>query len=203
MAEKLHITRPIIVEGKYDKNTLSQILDAVIITTGGFAVFNSSEKRSLIKRLSEKCGVILLTDSDGGGAQIRKYLSGILPKDKIYHLYIPKIEGKEKRKRTSSKSGLLGVEGMDREVIERIFAPFAKAHPVSKSSFDNSVKMLTKLDFYEDGFSGGADASGKRDMLAAAFGLPSGMSAKALLEAISLLAGYEEYKAAADKINKK
>ena len=194
--DKIRIEIPIVVEGKYDKNTLSQILDACIVTTGGFSVFNSKEKKSLILKLAEKQGIILLTDSDGGGSQIRKFLLGILPKEKVYNLYIPKIAGKEKRKDKASKSGLLGVEGMDREVIERIFAPFAKRGGVSQKAEFFGHKMITKLDFFEDGLSGGADATRKRDALAACFNLPSGMSAKALLEALNIIAGYDEYKLA-------
>ena len=121
--EKKKISLPIIVEGKYDKNTLSQIFDAHIITLGGFSVFNSKEKQLLIKRLA-KDGVILMTDSDGGGKQIRSFLLGILPSDKVKNVYIPKLEGKEKRKDKPSKSGLLGVEGMSRETLERLLLPF-------------------------------------------------------------------------------
>ena len=194
--DKIRIDIPVVVEGKYDKNTLSQIIDACIITTGGFSVFNSKEKRSLILKLAEKSGIILLTDSDGGGAQIRKFLLGILPKEKVYNLYIPKIEGKEKRKDKASKSGLLGVEGMERSVIEKIFAPFAISGGVSQKDSFLTRKMITKLDFFEDGLSGGADATQKRDKLAARFNLPSGMSAKALLEALNIIAGYDEYKTA-------
>ena len=194
--DKIRIELPVVVEGKYDKNTLSQIIDACIITTGGFSVFNSKEKRSLILKLAEKSGIILLTDSDGGGAQIRKFLLGILPKEKVYNLYIPKIEGKEKRKDKASKSGLLGVEGMERSVIVKIFAPFAISGGVSQKDSFLTRKMITKLDFFEDGLSGGADATQKRDKLAARFNLPSGMSAKALLEALNIIAGYDEYKMA-------
>lgn len=194
--DKIRIDIPVVVEGKYDKNTLLQIIDASVITTGGFSIFNSREKRSLILKLAEKGGIILLTDSDGGGSQIRKFLMGILPKEKVYNLYIPKIEGKEKRKEKASKSGLLGVEGMKREVIEKLFAPFAKNGGVSQKGKNLSGKMLTKLDFFEDGLSGGADASFKRDRLAEYFNLPSGMSAKALLEALNIIAGYDEYKKA-------
>lgn len=198
--DKIRIDIPVVVEGKYDKNTLLQIIDASVITTGGFSIFNSREKRSLILKLAEKGGIILLTDSDGGGSQIRKFLMGILPKEKVYNLYIPKIEGKEKRKEKASKSGLLGVEGMKREVIEKLFAPFAKNGGVSKKGKNLSDKMLTKLDFFEDGLSGGADASFKRDRLAEYFNLPSGMSAKALLEALNIIAGYDEYKKALSEL---
>jgi ribonuclease M5 len=198
--DKIRIDIPVVVEGKYDKNTLLQIIDASVITTGGFSIFNSREKRSLILKLAERGGIILLTDSDGGGSQIRKFLMGILPKEKVYNLYIPKIEGKEKRKEKASKSGLLGVEGMKREVIEKLFAPFAKNGGVSQKGKNLNDKMLTKLDFFEDGLSGGADASFKRDRLAEYFNLPSGMSAKALLEALNIIAGYEEYKKALSEL---
>ena len=199
--DKIAIDIPVVVEGKYDKNTLLQIIDACVITTGGFSVFNSKEKRSLILKLAEKKGIILLTDSDGGGSQIRKFLLGILPKEKVYNLYIPKIAGKEKRKDKASKSGLLGVEGMEREVIEKLFAPFAKSGGVSQKGEVFAHKMITKLDFFEDGFSGGANAAQKRDAIAACFNLPSGMSAKALLEALNIIAGYDEYKRAILEIN--
>ena len=114
--EKIKISLPIIVEGRYDKSTLSGFIDATIITTGGFSIFNNKEKQALIRRIGEG-GIIVLTDSDGGGKQIRKFLAGILPSDKIHNLYIPKIEGKESRKRKPSASGNLGVEGMEKEVL--------------------------------------------------------------------------------------
>ena len=97
MSDRIKISLPIIVEGKYDKSTLLSIFDTTVVTLGGFGVFNSKEKQKLIRRLADG-GVILLTDSDGGGSQIRKFISGLVPKEKIYQLYIPKIEGKEKRK---------------------------------------------------------------------------------------------------------
>ena len=152
-------------------------------------------------RLAEKKGIILLTDSDGGGIQTRKFLMSILPKDKVYNLYIPKIEGKEKRKEKASKAGLLGVEGMKREVLEKLFAPFAKNEGVSQKNEILTCKMITKLDFFEDGLSGGVGASEKRDAVAAMFDLPSGMSAKALLEALNIISDFEEYKTAVSKVN--
>ena len=191
--DKIRIDLPIIVEGKYDKCTLSSIFDATVISTGGFAVFNSSEKKALIKRLGER-GIILLTDSDAGGKQIRSYLSGILPSDKVFHLYIPEIPGKERRKRTASKSGLLGVEGMTREVLEKVFAPFIKQGARGGNDKRANEKLLTKLDFFNDGLSGGDGSSEKRAKLAKALGLPADMSAKALIEAINLTVGYDGYK---------
>ena len=193
MTERKKIKLPIIVEGRYDKSTLSSIFDATVVATDGFSVFNSSEKRALIKKLAERGGIILLTDSDAGGRQIRSFLSGFLPKDKIYHLYIPEVEGKERRKKTSSKAGLLGVEGMSREILEKVLSPFIDAGACDENADKSNAKMLTKLDFFNDGLSGGTDAEEKRYALAKALSLPSGMSAKALIEAINLTVGYEEY----------
>ena len=194
--KKMRVDIPILVEGKYDKNTLLQILDATVIVANGFGIFNSNEKKQMILRLAERGGIILFTDSDGGGIQIRKYLLGILPKDKVINLYIPQIKGKEKRKQKASSAGFLGVEGMDRETIERLFAPFAKEGGVSQKNAKFDDKMITKVDFFEDGLSGGDNSSEKRDRLAERLRLPRGMSAKALIEALNILSSYEEYKAA-------
>lgn len=191
----MKISLPIIVEGRYDKSTLSGFVDATVITTGGFAVFNNKEKQALIRRLSVD-GVIVLTDSDGGGRQIRSFLSGILPKDKIHHLHIPKIEGKEKRKPHASRSGMLGVEGMKRELLERLLTPFA----VCKKN-EKNTKIITKLDFFEDGLSGGDGSSQKRAELCRLAELPTDMTANALLEAVNLLYSHEEYKKLILKIN--
>lgn len=202
MSERIKINLPIIVEGKYDKCTLSSIFDATIISTNGFGVFNSKEKRALIRRIGER-GIIILTDSDGGGKQIRSYLSGILPKDKIFHLYIPEIEGKERRKKSASKAGLLGVEGMTRDVLESVLSPFISHGACEENSVFPSSKMLTKLDFFNDGLSGGNDSSKKRAELAKALGFPSDMSANALIEAINLTVGYAGYQKALYGISEK
>ena len=114
--EKMKISLPIIVEGRYDKSALSGYIDGVILTTGGFSVFNNKEKQALLRRIGAD-GVIILTDSDGGGKQIRSFLLSTLDKDKVHNLFIPKIFGKEKRKRAPSRSGTLGVEGMEKETI--------------------------------------------------------------------------------------
>ena len=187
--QKLKISLPIIVEGRYDKSTLLSFLDATVITTGGFSIFNNKEKTALIKRLSVD-GIIVLTDSDGGGKQIRSYLSSILPKDKIYHVYTPEIHGKEKRKRSPSAAGTLGVEGMSREVICNLLAPFSKGEKPEKSG-----KIITKVDFFEDKLTGFPGSSEKRRELCARLNLPHDMTPNALLEALNLLYGYDEYKA--------
>ena len=193
--EKKKINIPILVEGKYDKNTLSQIFDAKIITLGGFSVFNSKEKQTLIRKISEN-GIIIMTDSDGGGKQIRSFLLGILPPEKVINIHIPKIIGKEKRKSRPSKSGVLGVEGMSREVIERLLSPFVEGGGRDKLSRQNAEKEITKMDLYLDGLSGGEGASFRRAALCKIFDFPIDMSAKALLEALNLVVGYDEYKKA-------
>ena len=197
---KIKISLPIIVEGKYDKNTLLQIFDATVITLGGFGVFNSKEKQCLLRKISEN-GIILLTDSDGAGGVIRSFIKGIIPKEKIYNLYIPKIEGKEKRKTKASKEGLLGVEGMGREALLKIFKPFIGEDELVNVSARNSNEMITKGDFYVDKLTGADNSSALCDKLALYFGLPDGMSANALLEALNILVDKEGYKRAVDEIN--
>ena len=193
--EKKKVKLPIIVEGKYDKNTLSQLFDALIISTDGFGVFNSEEKRTLIRRLSQN-GIIVLTDSDAGGRQIRNFLGTVVPKDKIFNLYIPKIEGKEKRKTKRSKEGILGVEGMSPEILFRIFEKFTDEAMRAEKKQENDKKMITKVDFFLDGLSGARDAVMKRGELARKFDLPPTMSAAALIEALNLLFDYDSYKKA-------
>lgn len=187
--ERIKISLPIIVEGRYDKSALSGFIDGTIITTGGFAVFNNKEKQSLIRRVA-KDGIIVLTDSDGGGKQIRSFLSGIIPKDKIHNLYIPKIEGKESRKRKAPKSGTLGVEGMEKEVLTRLLEPFANGNSPEKSE-----KVITKVDFFCDKLTGCDNAAANRARLCERCDLPTDMTPNALLEAMNLLYGYDAYKA--------
>ena len=189
--DKRKIALPIIVEGRYDKSALSGIFDCTVVSVGGFSVFNSKEKQLLLRRMCAD-GAIILTDSDGGGVQIRSFLSGILPKDKIHHAYIPKVAGKEKRKQKAGKAGLLGVEGMDRETLERVLAPFFIGEERVEKSTEKSDKMLTKVDFFEHSLTGADNASERRDRLSTLVGLPTGMTPKALLEAMNLLYSYDE-----------
>lgn len=187
---------PIIVEGRYDKAKLSNVIDGVILTTDGFGIFKNAEKRALMKTLG-KNGVILLCDSDGGGQIIRSSLRGMLGGIKVYDLYIPQIPGKEKRKQTPSKAGYVGVEGVDDGILCGIFEKFSAAHPelfeisgeISESSTENisSEMPITKGDFYELGLTGHENSAKLRDRLAKEFALPSGMNANGLCSALALL----------------
>ena len=185
MTEKIKVSLPVIVEGKYDKIKLDSILDATVITTGGFGIFNSEEKKALIKRLC-KNGVILLCDSDGAGKVIRSYIKSFLPPEKVYNLYIPKIAGKEKRKTEGSKEGTLGVEGMSADLLRSLFEKFIDNSAVSK-------EKISKQDFYFYGLSGGENSAEKRDRLAALFDLPSKMSANSLLDALNMITTLSEF----------
>ena len=185
----LEISKPIIVEGKYDKIKLSRVVNAHIVTTDGFGIFSQAQKTALIRRLAEENGVIVLTDSDGAGLVIRNYLRNILSPDKIIHLYTPRIKGKEKRKNTPSKEGFLGVEGMEFEWLEKALAPFA----------DGGAKPrmpLTKADLYALGLSGGPNSEIRRRELSHLLQIPDNLSANALLEAICLLVTPEEFERA-------
>ncbi len=190
--EKLHIPYPVVVEGRYDKIRLSNILDARIITTDGFGLFRKEEKRILLRRLAEVSPLIVLTDSDGGGRIIRSHLAGMIPRDRLIQLYIPQIQGKEKRKDHPSAAGTLGVEGMEDELLYNLFKPYAE-EAGQEARHHAKENPISKVDLYEDGLTGGPDSTRRRDELAARVGLPAGMSANAFLEALKLILTYEEY----------
>ena len=187
--EKLKIPFPVIVEGKYDRLRLISVIDAHIITTDGFGIFNKKEKTALLRALAKAGQVIVLTDSDGAGKLIRSHISGCLPSDRIINLYTPEIFGKEKRKAEPSAEGKLGVEGMERELLYKLFLPYTDENAGARG-LENP---LSKVDFYEDGLSGGTDSVAKRDALAVKLGLPRGMTANALLAAVKMICTYEEY----------
>lgn len=188
--EKLKIPYPVIVEGKYDRQRLIEIIDANIYTTGGFGVFRHGEVLALLRRLSEKSPVIVLTDSDGAGTLIRSRITSAIPKDRLIQLYTPQIKGKEKRKTEPSKAGFLGVEGIDFDVLRKLFEPYADSDAAERKMTENP---LTKADFYEFGLSGKPESAAKRDALAQQLGLPAGMTPNALLEAVKILVSYEEF----------
>ena len=189
MQEKLVIPYPVIVEGKYDKIKLSSVIEAQIIPTSGFGVFQNRELAQLLRRLSEKSMIIVLTDSDGGGKVIRSHISSLIPKDRLIQLYIPQIKGKERRKDVPGAQGLLGVEGMDAALLRELFAPYAQGDAAKR----RAENPLSKTDFFLDGLSGGADSKARRAQIARVCGLPEDMSANALLDALKMLLTYEEY----------
>ncbi len=190
--EKLRIPYPVIVEGRYDKIRLANILEARIIPTDGFGIFKREETRILLRRLSEASPLILLTDSDGGGKIIRSHITGMIPKDRLIQLYIPQIKGKERRKTKASAAGTLGVEGMDDDLLYDLFLPFSTEGDALARSAENP---LSKVDLFEDGLTGGPDSQARRDELSARVGLPGGMSANAMLAALRLILSYEQYRA--------
>lgn len=186
--EKLKISLPVIVEGKYDRLRLLAVMDAHIITTDGFGLFKKNEKAALIRALAKSSPIIVLTDSDGAGKLIRSRISGLVPPDRLIQLYTPRIFGKEKRKAQPGAEGVLGVEGMENQLIYDLFAPYAGDEPPTLA-----YNPLSKTDFYVDGLSGGPDSAARRDALAAVFGLPPGMTANALLAALRIVCSYEQY----------
>ena len=183
------IREVIVVEGRYDKNTLSQIVDAVILETGGFGVFSDREKLALLRRMAEKRGLIIFTDSDGAGFVIRNYLRGALPKDKVKHAYIPDVSGKEKRKSSPSKEGKLGVEGMTPETL---LDALRRAGATMNGVAAESAGTLTKADLFALGLSGGAGSALKRKELLKQLDLPEKLTANALLDVLNALYGREE-----------
>lgn len=193
--EKLKIAYPIIVEGKYDKLRLQTICEGLIIKTDGFGVFKAQEKSALIRALATKSRIIVLTDSDGGGKVIRSHISALVPKDKLIQLYIPRIEGKEKRKAEPSKEGTLGVEGMEISLLYDLLKPFSDIEDgeSAQKMDDISKNPLSKVDFFVDGLTGAEKSAQKRDELAKKFGLPPKMTPNALLEALKVISTYEEY----------
>ena len=182
----MKIKYPIIVEGKYDKIKLDSIVEATVISTGGFGIFNSNETLSLIRQLANKDKIILLTDSDGGGHLIRSYIKTAIPQDRIINVYIPRIEGKEKRKRSPSKEGILGVEGLEKEELLKVLEPF------SDTSTREIVGTLTKAEMYRLGLSGGENSAKKREAVLKALNLPHTMTPNAMLSALNILYSKDE-----------
>ncbi len=191
----LKLSLPLVVEGKYDKARLAQVVDTTIVTTEGFGIFNNQEKTALLRRIGQR-GIIVLCDSDGGGTVIRSHLKSALNGKKIYDLYIPQIPGKERRKRQAGKAGFLGVEGMDNQTLENLFLRLAEAHPEilasSQTQTDTAeaaapVGEITKTDLFCLGLTGGEGSSERRDALCAHIGFPKGMTPNALLSALQML----------------
>jgi len=174
--EKLKINQAVIVEGKYDKIKLSNIIDAFIIETNGFGVFKDKEKLSFIKKLADERGIIILTDSDHAGFMIRNHLLSAIPKEKITNVYIPDVFGKEKRKTQASKEGKLGVEGMSKETL---LEAFSKAN--INCEINNNPNPITSYDLFELGLSGTPNAKQNKKKLLKELELPEFLSTSSLL----------------------
>ena len=185
------IREAIVVEGRYDKNTLSQIVDAPILETAGFGIFKDKKQMALLRQVAEKRGLIVFTDSDGAGFVIRNHIKSAIPGKYLKHAYTPDILGKERRKAAPGKEGKLGVEGMTREVI---LEALRKAGATIEGEDAAPANQITKQDLMELGLSGGADASARRLTLLKKLNLPEHMSANAMLQALNLLYSLEELK---------
>ncbi len=187
----IRIREAIVVEGRYDKNTLSQLVDAPIFETSGFGVMNNRELLSFLREVARRRGLIILTDSDGAGFVIRNYLKGALPKEQVLHAYIPDIFGKERRKRQAGKEGKLGVEGMTPEILLAALRD-AGAH-IEGETAQAAGEPITKLDLFELGLSGTADSSERRAALKRELSLPEHLSVNGLLDALNVLFRREEF----------
>ncbi|MCC8076361.1 MAG: DUF4093 domain-containing protein [Clostridiales bacterium] len=218
----LKLKEAIVVEGRYDKNTLAQLVDTLILTTDGFQIFRRKDQADLLRRVATRRGLIILTDSDGAGFVIRNHLKGILPPEQVKQCYIPDVYGKEKRKKVPGKEGKLGVEGMSPAVLEEALrrcgatilgengssemdelsaSAGSEGYGACDDDSDQSAgREITKLDLYQAGLSGGAGSAGRRKALLRALDLPEHLTANALVPVLNTLLTYEEFLAATKQI---
>lgn len=191
----IKIKQAVIVEGKYDKIRLANIIDGLIITTDGFGIFKNKDKQRFIKKLADERGIIILTDSDSAGFMIRSKLCSLVPKDKIINVYVPSISGKEKRKNERSKEGLLGVEGIDDQVI---IDALTRAGAVcgedsaAENKYENRRK-ITKVDLYELGLCGRDNSAALREKLLKRLDFPKYLSTNALIDALNIFLSYDQF----------
>ncbi len=195
--EKIHLDMPVVVEGKYDKIKLDSIIDGIIITTGGFSIYRDRRKLDMIRKYAKKTGIIILTDSDGAGFQIRNMLKSRLGECRIVNIYIPDIIGKEKRKSAPSKEGKLGVEGIDKSLLIKAFEDAGVIGGTGQREM-----WIDKQRLVTDGLSGGENSSELRKSLCRILKLPERISSKGLLEALNTLYNEEEYESALADIHK-
>ncbi len=180
---------PIIVEGKYDKITLENVVDTLIISTDGFRIFKNKEMCQLIRTLAKTKGIIIMTDSDGAGQVIRNHIKNIASDGKVINVYVPQLKGKEKRKSAPSKEGYLGVEGISKEILTETLLKFG----ITEESTVLSSDKLTKADFYDLSLSGSADSAQNRQRVISALNLPKTLSSNALLDVVNTLYTPEEF----------
>ena len=186
----IRLREAVIVEGKYDKITLENIIDATIITTNGFRIFKDKEKCELIRRIALKNGIVVITDSDSAGALIRSHLKNICVGAHITNVYVPQLSGKEKRKDKPSKQGFLGVEGLSPDIIKQALA---RSGITENTGEHIPQKPISKSDFYKLGLSGVSGSVALRERLAEYLELPKDMSSNAFLDAVNAIYGYDEF----------
>lgn len=184
------IKEAIIVEGIYDQNKINQLVDATVITTNGFRIYKDKKKIEMIRRFASTTGIIIFTDSDRAGFQIRNYIKNLVGNKNVKHAYIPDVKGKEKRKDKPSKEGFLGVEGVSDDIIVEAL----KNAGVTERKMPDNIRLISKSDLFADGLSGGADSKILREKLLKNLELPSRISANMLLDVLNGLYGYDEYK---------
>ena len=185
----IKLNQAVIVEGKYDKITLENIIDATIITTDGYGIFKNKEKRELIRLLAIRRGIVVITDSDSAGALIRSHIKQICTSGTVINVYVPQLSGKERRKTKPSKQGYLGVEGLDSQtIIEALERSGITGENVTKKAPE-----ITKIQLYKLGLSGGANSAKLRDSLAEHLNLPKGISCNAFLDSVNAVCGYNEF----------
>lgn len=194
---RIKVGEVIIVEGKYDKIALEPVVDGLIITTDGFGIFKNKEKQTLIRRLANERGLLVLTDSDGAGLVIRNFINGCIDGSLVKHAYIPQLPGKEKRKSSPSKEGTLGVEGMSIEVLAEALH---RAGVTVGEGEEKPHEPITRIRLYEDGYIGGDNSSTKRAGLLEALGLPRQLSTNALLKIINMICDIEEYERITERL---
>ncbi|MBQ3417502.1 MAG: DUF4093 domain-containing protein [Ruminococcus sp.] len=199
MRERLRLKEAVIVEGRYDRIKLSELIATPVIETGGFRVFKDKEKQKLIAEIAEKRGILILTDCDAAGFVIRNFLKGIIPLEKIKNAYVPEILGKEKRKLAPSKEGLLGVEGMELSVLK--VAIQRSGATILGEEAAKTEKNITKSDLYDLGLSGRENSKALREHLLSSLDLPKYLSTNAMLDALNCLFTKEEFENYLDQIN--
>lgn len=195
--EKIKLKQAVIVEGKYDKIHLSQLVDAVIITTNGFGIYKDSDTAELIRHYAKTTGIIILTDSDSAGNQIRGRIKSIVPEGKIYNAYVPEIFGKEKRKASPSKEGKLGVEGISPKLIIEALERAGIGQDTSQER-----EKATMTDFIDVGLSGGKNSGELRKKLLSQLGLPQSLTARATLDAVNSMMSKDEFLRLAEELFK-
>lgn len=197
--KRIKIKETIIVEGKYDKMRISPLFDANIIELGGFQIYNNKDRLALIRRIAEKSGIIILTDSDSAGFKLRHYISSAVPKAQITNVFIPNVFGKEKRKTKPGKENLIGVEGMSTEVL---LEAFRKAGIDPENENAERKPALSKAYLYELGLSGGAGSAELRRKLCEYYSLPKLLSANSLAEILPIITTEKELLSAVEEIKK-